>query len=646
MGEQVSYSLPESVEANTAGNQLAYLAEDSFTPVLSATALDSVQRVALFAQMVRYNTLYMVSRAGSGHLGGSFSSLDIVSWLYLQVLRPSDRYYSSKGHDSPGLYAVHTALGIQPFERIHQLRRLGGLPGHPDVGSPGAFTNTGSLGMGISKAKGFMLADDLAGRQGGRVFVLTGDGELQEGQIWESLIGAARLRNGRLTFIVDHNKVQSDTFVDKVSDLGDLAAKFAAFGCEVRRIDGHDLAAIRAAVDVPAADGRPVAVIADTIKGRGVSFMEHTAMAPDQDYYRFHSGAPTPEDYRNAAAELLADIYARCLAAGLPAPVPTPITFEPVRQPEDAERMIPAYTEAILDAARCDGRIVALDADLVLDTGLIPFKNEFGARFVECGIAEQDMVSQAGTLALAGMVPVVHSFSCFLTTRPTEQIYNNCTEGTKIVYVGSLSGVVPAGPGHSHQSVRDMATMSGLPDMVIVEPLCADQVGPALRWALDKHKGSTYLRLTSVPYTRRPELKNCGSLVEGRGHVLRHGATATLVVTSPVLMVEALKAADALAVRGVEITVIGMPWLNRIDASWFGQAMANGAPLLTLENHFVEGGFGMHLVTSLAEAGLLPGPAVHRLGMRVVPASGRNDEVLLHHGLDAASLADHVMSVL
>jgi transketolase len=646
MGEQVTYSQSEAVEETTAGNVLQYLDRPAFDAVRSAAGLSAVQRTALFAQMARFNALYMIARAGSGHLGSSFSSLDIVSWLYLNVLGPHDRYFSSKGHDSPGLYAVHTALGIQPFERIHQLRRLGGLPGHPDIGSPGAVTNTGSLGMGVSKAKGFIAADDLTGKPGGRLFVLTGDGELQEGQFWESLVSASRLRNHRLTVIVDHNKVQSDTFVERVSDLGDLPMKFAAFGWDFRRCDGHDLHALSETLARPSSDGRPVAIVADTVKGQGVSFMAHTAMAADQEYYRYHSGAPAPEEYRRAADELLADIGRRCTVAKLAVPVPVGVKVPPLKPPADAERMIPAYTQAILAEARADARIVALDADLVLDTGLIPFKNEFGPRFVECGIAEQDMVSQAGTMALGGLIPIVHSFSCFLTTRPAEQIYNNCTEGTQVIYVGSLSGLLPAGPGHSHQSVRDVTAMSALPGLAVIEPLCAAQIAPALAWALHSHDRSSYLRLTSIPYVQRPELAGLESLVPGQGHVLRQGRQAIVVVSSPVLVVEALKAADRLQADGRDICVIGMPWLNRFDTDWFARVLPAGVPLFTLENHYAEGGFGVQFIAAMAEAGHLGARRVRRLGLDRVPASGRNDEVLAHHGLDADHLAGIFRTVL
>ena len=166
-------------------------------------------------------------------------------------------------------------------------------------------TNTGSLGMGISKAKGMVRADRLKGHER-RYYVLTGDGELQEGQIWESLVSAANAGMGEITAIVDHNKLQSDYRVSQTSDLGDLAAKFASFGWHVERCDGHDLDAFSAALEACAAHpGKPQVIIADTVKGRGVSFMEHTAMDSDTDMYRFHSGAPDADTYGKGAQELL-----------------------------------------------------------------------------------------------------------------------------------------------------------------------------------------------------------------------------------------------------------------------------------------------------------------------------------------------------
>ncbi len=254
---------------------------------IRALKLNPVERANIFAAACRINALYMIGKAGSGHLGTTFSSMDIVAWLHLEELRlaaehepPIDRYFSSKGHDVPALYSILIGLGRLPFEKIDTLRRLNGLPGHPDIGTPGMTANTGSLGMGISKAKGFVTANRLQGRKG-EVYVLTGDGELQEGQFWESLSSAANNGLEEITVIVDHNKVQSDTLVERVNSLGDLVGKLKAFGWAVARCDGHDLRDFqRALASVRAENGKPKIIVADTIKGKGVSFAEHTAMAP------------------------------------------------------------------------------------------------------------------------------------------------------------------------------------------------------------------------------------------------------------------------------------------------------------------------------------------------------------------------------
>jgi len=276
-------------------SSLAYVPKSEFDRVLSSP-VDRVRRTILFAALARLNTLYMIQRAGSGHIGSSFSSLDLVSWIYLNGVRAEtgspgeagstgktggrqlrDIYFSSKGHDVPGCYSVLLGLGLLEFRWIHELRRLNGLPGHPDIGTPHIATNTGSLGMGISKARGMILAHRLKGEER-RVFVLTGDGELQEGQFWESLQPSVHKSLHELTVIVDHNKLQSDTWVDNVSGLGDLEPKLEAFGWKTERIDGHDMSAIDAVLSRSSRRGEgPRIVVADTIKGRGVSFMESRA---------------------------------------------------------------------------------------------------------------------------------------------------------------------------------------------------------------------------------------------------------------------------------------------------------------------------------------------------------------------------------
>jgi transketolase len=538
-------------------------------------------------------------------------------------------------------------LGRLPFESVHTLRRLGGLPGHPDVGTPGIVTNTGPLGMGISKAKGMVRADRLASR-GGRIFVMTGDGELQEGQVWESLASAARDRMGEITVIVDHNKVQSDTLVSSVSDLGDVAAKFEAFGWHCVRCDGHDFAALGATFDgLRRVTDRPKVLLADTIKGRGVSFMEHTAMGAGETFYRFHSGAPDDTSYARAATELIASANELLARAGAP-----PLALEERPRPprpalQGAQRLIPAYSRALEAEAAANPRVVALDADLVLDTGLIPYAERFPERFVECGIAEQDMVSQAGGLALSGYLPVVHSFACFLSTRANEQIYNNATERTKIVYVGSLAGLLPGGPGHSHQSVRDIAALGGTPGLEMIEPSCEGEVGQAVAYALDPGGPSVYLRLVSIPCQVPFELPSSHRLERGRGVALTPGGDAVMFAYGPVMLSQAWHAAARLRERmDVGLRVVNLPWLNLVDEEWLAETLSGITLVFTLDDHYVEGGQGAMLAGRIAQLAPAHPVTVRRFGVRDIPACGQNDEVLRAHRLDADSLAEDVAAVL
>jgi transketolase len=617
--------------------------------------ISEFERAALFADLCRLNTLSMIAYAGSGHIGSSFSSLDIVTWLFLHELRGvdgkvngnGDLYFSSKGHDAPGLYAAMIACGQLPADSLLKLRRLGGLPGHPDVNTPFMITNTGSLGMGISKAKGMAFADRLAGRDR-RIFVMTGDGELQEGQLWESLASAVNHKLDSITVIVDHNKLQSDIFVKDTSDLGNLDAKFAAFGWHVERCNGHDLKAFAATLaKTNAVKGKPKIIIADTVKGKGVSFMEAPPTTSHESLYGFHSGAPSAGDYAKALDELTERINAALLPIGA-----EPIRFNAVASParvnpRSPERMIPAYSAALIAAAERDKRIVALDGDLVLDTGLIPFRARFRDRFLECGIAEQDMVSQAGGMALQGLIPVVHSFACFLAPRPAEQIYNNASEHTKIIYVGSLAGLLPGTPGHSHQAVNDIALLGSIPGLEAVEPCCAAEVALLLNYLLSGTPGSGYLRLVSIPCEIPYALPDNYRPVPGQGVELRPGKDAIIIGYGPVLLPQAWQAAELMRERhGLEVAVVNLPWLSRLDPDWLRGVVDGRRAVFTLDNHLVKGGQGRMIAAVVAELSLERAPLVRRFGLTDFPVCGQNNEVLEASGLDADSLATAMADTL
>jgi transketolase len=587
---------------------------------------DRVARAAAFADACRINALSSIMEAGSGHIGTSFSVMEILSWLHLEVLAGDDVAFSSKGHDAPAVYAVLAGTGKLDFELLHRLRRLDGLPGHPDIAAvPAVTTNTGSLGMGVSKAKGLARAARLRGSRR-RVFVVTGDGELQEGQFWESLGQAANERFGEITVIVDHNKIQSDTWVDHVSDLGDLEAKVAAFGWATARCDGNDVAALAATLGglLEREPQRPKLLVADTVKGAGVVLFEpRTLQRSGTALYAYHSGAPAPDAYEAALGELLERLRERLGREPEVAEADVP------ERPRAAspQKLVAAYGEALADAGAEEPRLVALDADLYLDTGLIPFRERHPERFVECGIAEQDMVSQAGALALGGLLPAAHSFACFLAPRANEQVFNNATEGTKVIYCGSLAGIVPGGPGHSHQAVRDIALMGCVPGMACLEPATEHEAGLCVQWAVHEAPGPVYIRLVSVPWELGFEPPRAAGLQSGRGSVVREGSRALVVCTGPVLLSQAHAAAQQLG----DVGLVSLPWLRDVDGAWLAE-VAGGSPIVVLDNHWHVGGQGDAVRAALRER------PVEVWGVDRIPACGTNDEVLREHGLDADSL--------
>ena len=613
---------------------------------------DPIARAAVLADLCRLNTLYMIMNAGSGHIGSSFSSMDLIAWLWTDYLvdanshKPdADIYFSSKGHDAPALYALLIALEKIDFDLVHKLRRFGGLPGHPDVETPFIAANTGSLGMGISKAYGMARAKRFANRKG-RIVVMTGDGELQEGQIWESLQPCANEKLSEIIVVVDHNKLQSDSAVSAVSDLGVIEDKFRAFGWEVARADGHDLRKIKeifAAFD--RVTDRPKVLIADTIKGKGVSFME--GLASGDATYHFHAGAPSLKDYLAAVDEITARVNARLSTLKQPA-----ITLNraalPVRiVPAKPERLVLAYGDELLQMARTRKEIVVLDGDLLSDCGIEAFKAELPERFIECGIAEQHMVSAAGGMALEGLLPVVHSFACFLSTRANEHIYNNATERRKIIYTATLAGVVPGGPGHSHQSVRDISAIGSVPGLTAIEPCSEREARLAIRWAVESNDASTYLRFVNVPVDLPYSLPQSYALEVGRGVTLR-GASGksdvAVVGYGPILLSNAWHAAEDLAAEGVRAAVINLPWLNRIDDAWVRDVLGQFPVIVTLDNHYLSLGQGQMIAAALARNGVRA--EVRSIGLTDVPACGTNAEVLAHHGLDRASIANAIRSCI
>jgi len=638
--------------------EIRLIPEKEFRRVRAAN-IDKHAKLHLLADMCRANAISTVKRAGSGHLGSSFSSLDIVTHLYFAEMNiaelgisHSDRdiYFSSKGHDVPGHYAVLYGLGILPKEKFTNLRRHGGTHGHPDLSIPGIEANSGSLGMGISKAKGMAWAKKAKGA-GGRVIVMTGDGELQEGQIWESLQTAAHQKVNNLIAIVDYNKFQSDKALKHIVDLGDLAAKFNVFGWHVERCSGHDFGALTEVFGkFKRITDKPKVLIADTIKGKGISFMESPAQTPDENFlYKWHAGAPDDDTFEAGYRELTQSLNNRLQNLGLEALYSEVIETREkhrIRLKDTAEKVVNAYGEALVELGAEREDIIVLDADLSADCGLRLFENTYPQRFIESGIAEQDMVSTAGGLALQGFLPIVNSFGVFLASRANEQIYNNATEKTKIIYVCHYAGLIPAGPGKSHQSIRDISLFGALPNCTIIEPCNAKETREALRWCVHEAKENCMLRLVISPSPRSIALPADYRFEYGRGTEIVPGNDAVLFSYGPVMLNEAAVAAQILKENGVSLKVVNIPWLNKVDGEWLEGMIGDCGAIFALDNHSEYGGIGDCLANAMLLSAKLRGKPLHKFGIQDFPACGTPVEALSYHKLDGNSISARILSKL
>lgn len=626
-----------------------------FDRIIAAPTLDRFDRLSLLADMCRLNTLNAVKRAGSGHLGTSFSAMDIMAVLYFDLMNINavgpedpnrDVFLSSKGHDVPAQYSILFALGIVTRDQLLNLRRLHGLEGHPSVRIRGIEANTGSLGMGISKGRGIAKAKSLTGR-GGSVCVMTGDGELQEGQIYEALQTTAHQRVG-MTVVVDNNRVQSDKPVSDITDLRDLESKFRAFGWHVERCDGHDFRELRR-IFLGFADlgDQPRILIADTIKGRGVSFMEHPqALREGGGLYRWHAGAPDDESFKRADAELDRSLGIRLAALGLSAlkaeEIAPPVKAASATSPE---YVVEAFGQKLVELGARHPHLVVLDGDLSADCRLRKFEHAYPERFIENGIAEQDMVSMAGGMARHGVLPVVNSFGTFLAARANEQIYNNCSEGSRVIYVCHLAGIIPAGPGKSHQSIRDISLFRALPNCVIVEPCCGGEAEQLLEYCVERATDSCMMRLVIGPSPRTLQLPAAHRVRPGVGVTLVEGDDIVVFSSGPVLLHEVLSASEALGAAGVGVRVVNMPWLNRVDPDWLASVVDGVRAAVVVENHSPEGGLGDTLLTAMTAAdGRTPIP-VFKMGVTGYPMCGAPGEVLAYHRLDAASLTGRIADI-
>jgi transketolase len=629
--------------------EMKFIPKSEFENVRS-TNLPWQEKLQLLSKMSRLNTLFEVKRAGSGHLGSSLSAMDIVVYLYERFMNVKDVgidspdrdiYFSSKGHDAPGLYAVLYSMNIVPENKFLALRRLDGLDGHPDVRIPGVEANTGSLGMGISKGRGIAWAKKYNGNTG-RVIVMVGDGEFQEGQNFEALQSTAHHKNGNVLVVMDHNKLQSDRNIDRIVSLGDLQKKIEAFGWAVMRCDGHDYNELEKTFKaLDAIKDRPKFLICDTIKGSGISFMEHPqALKDNNGFFKWHAGAPDDASYERAYSELLGNIQKKFTEHQLtafkrvePAPEARPGTKV------SSEVLAEAYGKTLVKMAEERKDFAVLDADLSLDCKLREFEDKYPDRFIEMGIAEQDMVSMACGISGKGITPICNSFANFMAARANEQIYNTQTEKRKIIYACHYAGLIPAGPGKSHQAIRDISLFAALPNVTIVQPANAKETESLTRWSINEAKESVNIRMNIGPSPRLIEFKPDWKLQFGCGNQLTEGSENILISYGPVMLHEALLASEKLAQKGFKLAVYNLPWLNRFDLPWMKATLKDCRNLFVLDDHAPTGGLGDLLTGFLNANGLLKNLTLRKFGVEGFPACGTPWEALRFHGIDGETLA-------
>jgi len=597
------------------------------------------------ATQFRVDCVRATTAAGSGHPTSCASAADLAAAVFFDAMRidpdhprdpVSDRFVLSKGHAAPLLYAAWAAVGLVDRNELTQLRQLDSdLEGHPTPRLPFVDVATGSLGQGLGVGLGLALGARLAGTDA-RIFVLMGDGETAEGSVWEAAELASHDKVDNLIGIVDVNGLgqSGPTMLDH--DMRAFQRRFASFGWRVQVIDGHDLRQITAAVRTAMRGrGAPSVIVARTIKGKGLAGVEGLE--------GWH-GKPLPPDM---AAQVIAELEQR--KHHLPAPPIRKPRRRPLAKPavkpvagspskgEIATRE--AYGHALVRLGEADPRVVALDGDVKNSTFAEAFLKQFPPRFFECFIAEQNMVSVAAGLAAQGYIPFASSFACFLE-RAADQIRMAGISRSNIKLCGSHAGVSIGEDGPSQMALEDLAFFRAIPESVIFYPADGVSTDAAVQLAAQR-KGVVYIRTTRG---KTPGLyPDDAAFTVGGLKVLRHGEHDRIaIVAAGITLHEALAAHDELAAGGLAVRVIDLYCVKPVDAAALLQAArACPAGLLTVEDHYAEGGIGAAVLEAVGEAGV----PVHRLAVREIPRSGPPKKLLERYGIGRAAIIEKVRAL-
>ncbi|HEV2695374.1 MAG TPA: transketolase [Verrucomicrobiae bacterium] len=598
------------------------------------------------ANQLRIHSIEATTAAGSGHPTSCCSAADVVAALFFGHMKydaknphhyNNDRFILSKGHAAPLLYAAWAENGFIPIPELLKLRQFSSdLEGHPTPRLAFADVATGSLGQGLGVGVGMALA----ARQDKldfNTYVLMGDGEIAEGAVWEAANLAGFFKLSNLIAIVDANRLGQSDPTMYGHNISVYVKRFESFGWRVETLeDGHDMEEILEVLSGVGLDERPLAIIAKTYKGAGISFI--------QDKEGWHGKPLSKEEAVRAIAELSPSAKSGLgVAIGAPTALPAPNLAAPASYPAISYKLgdeIPtreAYGTALARIGGADLRTVALDGDTKNSTYADKFFKQFPGRSIECFIAEQNLVAVAMGFATRGHVPFASTFAAFFT-RAADQIRVAGISQSNIKLVGSHVGISIGEDGPSQMALEDLAMMRAVVGSTVLYPAEAVATEKLLE-QMAQHKGICFLR-TSRPKT--PVIYgNDEQFPIGGAKVIRTGDKVT-VVGAGVTLFEAIKAADQLKAEGINITVIDAYSIKPLGKKEIlAAAKKTGNTVITVEDHYSEGGLGDAVAGELSSEGI----KVHKLAVNGIPRSGHAAELMAAFGIDAAAIVKKVKSL-
>jgi transketolase len=586
-------------------------------------------------QQLRVDAVRASAKAGSGHPTSSMSAADLAAVLLAKHFRydfeqpkskANDRLVFSKGHASPLVYGLFRAAGVLSEEEFGTYRQFGSrLEGHPTPVLPWVDVATGSLGQGLPIGVGMALAGKRLDRLPFRVWVICGDSEMAEGSMWEAAEHAAFYDLDNLTAIIDVNRLGQRGETMHGWDLSSYSDRLRAFGWHAIEIDGHDVEAIDAAyVEAAGTTGRPTAIVARTIKGKGYSKVENEG--------GWHGKAVSDE----AIAELggirnhVVDVPKP--AAGEPHRFePTPVEW-PRWEPGEEVSTRKAYGEALAALGGERGDVVALDGEVSNSTYAEIFRDAHPERYLEMYIAEQQMVAAAVGLQVLGWKPFASTFAAFMS-RAYDFVRMAAISRATLKLCGSHAGVSIGEDGPSQMALEDLAEFRAVHGSTVLYPCDGNQTAKLVH-AMADLEGISYLRTT------RADLP----VVYGPDEEFQVGGSKTLrssdeddvtIVAAGITVHEALKAADALVEDGIHARVIDCYSVKPLDLETL---RAVETPIVTVEDHWPEGGLGDAVAGALADAE--ERPRIVRLAVQGMPHSGKPAQLLEAAGIDAAHIAE------